>query len=193
MLSNEFSFKEMRTLRQSKISSCCLCLWFKSRELGGSGSPWFPTAMVESFSADLLPGIKSYWPETHLELYTASDKSRSVREHLTSLLFWISCLTITHMHLACLDELVLGVPWKVIGESCIGILSNISHGAPLRKLLYCPGKRTSVSSARVPRLNRNATKDSWSTYFTIFCCHYQIEDCYHIHPLSRASVDMFQK
>ena len=94
MLSNEFSFKEMRTWSQSKTSSCCLYLWCKSRELGGRGSPRFPTAMVESFSADPLPAIRSYWPETHLESYTASAKSQSVKEHLTSLLFWISYLSI---------------------------------------------------------------------------------------------------
>ena len=36
---NEFSFEEMRTWGQSKISSCCLCVWCKSREMGGRGSP----------------------------------------------------------------------------------------------------------------------------------------------------------
>ena len=60
LLSNEFSFKEMRTWCQSKISSCCLCLWCKSRELGGWGSPRFTTTMAESFSTDLLAAIKSY-------------------------------------------------------------------------------------------------------------------------------------
>ena len=29
---DEFSFKKMRTWCQSKISSCCLCIWCKSRE-----------------------------------------------------------------------------------------------------------------------------------------------------------------
>ena len=80
-------------------------VWWKSRKLGGRGSPRFPTAMVERFSADLLPAIKSYWPETHLESYTASPKPRSVKEHLTSLLFWISCLTITHTRLSCLPKM----------------------------------------------------------------------------------------
>ena len=31
----EFSFEEMRMWGQPKISSCCLCLWCKSKELGG--------------------------------------------------------------------------------------------------------------------------------------------------------------
>ena len=62
-------FKEMRTQSQIKISSCCLYVWCKSRELGGRGSPRFPTPMVESFSTDLLLAIKCYWAEQHLELF----------------------------------------------------------------------------------------------------------------------------
>ena len=69
LLLDEFSFKEMRTQDQPKISPCCLCVWCKSRELGGRGSPRFPTPVVESFSGDLLPAIKSYWAESHLELF----------------------------------------------------------------------------------------------------------------------------
>ena len=38
---DEFSFKEMRTWSQSKISSCCLCVWCKSKEMWGRGSPRF--------------------------------------------------------------------------------------------------------------------------------------------------------
>ena len=135
LLSNEFSFKEMKTLGQSKISSYCLCLWCKSRELKGRGSPKFPAAMVESFSPDHLKAIKIYWPETHLELYIASVKSRSVREHLTSLLFWISCLTFTHTRLACLPK--MSQSWvfyeKLLERVAYGILSNINDGATLRK------------------------------------------------------------
>ena len=69
LLLDEFSFKEMRTQSQTKISSCCLYVWCKSRELGGRGSPRFPTPMVESFSADLLLAIKCYWAKSHLELF----------------------------------------------------------------------------------------------------------------------------
>ena len=51
---DEFSFKEMRMWGQFKISSCCICDWCESREMGGRGSPRLPTPMVESFSADLI-------------------------------------------------------------------------------------------------------------------------------------------
>ena len=57
---DEFSFKEMRTWGQSKISSCCICVWCKSREIGVC--VWgarFPTPMVESFSPDLSSNCKS--------------------------------------------------------------------------------------------------------------------------------------
>ena len=64
-----------------------LCVWHKSRELGGRGSPRFPTAMMESFSTDLLPGIKSYWAESHLELFILLRLNPGARgEHLTCLL-----------------------------------------------------------------------------------------------------------
>ena len=55
---DEFSFKEMRMWGQSKTSSCCLCVWCKSKELQRRGSTRFPTLMVESFSTDFLPAIE---------------------------------------------------------------------------------------------------------------------------------------
>ena len=55
------------------------------------------------------------------------------------------------------------------------------------------GKRTGASAAEVLRLNHHATKGGWLTYFTVFDCHYQIQDCNYIHPLSRASPDTFYK
>ena len=59
---HEFSFKEMSIMwGQPKISSCCLCVWCKSKELGGSPSTRFPTSMVESFSADFVSAVESYW------------------------------------------------------------------------------------------------------------------------------------
>ena len=59
---DEFSFKVMSVMwGQPKISSCCLCVWCKSKELGGRGSTRSPTSMVESFSVDFLPAIESYW------------------------------------------------------------------------------------------------------------------------------------
>ena len=68
-----FSFlvllKEMRTRCESKISSCYLWVWCKSKELRGRGSPGFScvTPVVESFSSDLHRAIISYWAESHLE------------------------------------------------------------------------------------------------------------------------------
>ena len=58
--------KEMRTQGQSKISSSCFCVWCKSRELRGSGSPRFPcvTPVMETFPSDLLRAIVSYWAES---------------------------------------------------------------------------------------------------------------------------------
>ena len=69
---DRFSFKEMRTRDQSKISSCCLCVWCKPKELGGRRSIKFPTSMVESFSGDFLPAIESYCGESHLEFCQTS-------------------------------------------------------------------------------------------------------------------------
>ena len=58
---DEFSFKEMHMWGKPKTSSCFLCVWCKSKELGGRGSTRSPTSMVESFSVDFLPAIESYW------------------------------------------------------------------------------------------------------------------------------------
>ena len=64
-----------------------LFVWRKSRELGGRGSPRFPTSMMESFSTVLLPAIKSYWTESHLELFILLRLNPGAqREHLTRLL-----------------------------------------------------------------------------------------------------------
>ena len=57
---DEFSIKAMKTWGQSKISSCYFCVWCKLRESGSMGSH-VATLFVESFSADLLRAIKSYW------------------------------------------------------------------------------------------------------------------------------------
>ena len=70
---DKFSFKEMSIMwGQTKISSCCLCVWCKSKEFGGRESTRFPTSIVESFSADFLPAIESYWKESHLEFCQTS-------------------------------------------------------------------------------------------------------------------------
>ena len=68
---DEFPFKEMSACGHPKISSC-LCIWCKSKELGGRGSTRFPTPTVESFSADFLLAMKSYWTESHLEFCQTS-------------------------------------------------------------------------------------------------------------------------
>ena len=66
---DELSFKEMRMWGQSKILSSCICDWCESREIEGMGSTRLTTTIVESFSADLLPAIKSYWTESPFELH----------------------------------------------------------------------------------------------------------------------------
>ena len=61
--------KEMRTRVESKIPSCCFCVWCKSRESGGRGSSRFPcvTPVVKSLSSDLPQAIISYRADSHLE------------------------------------------------------------------------------------------------------------------------------
>ena len=51
---------------QSNISSCRLCVWCKSKELGGRGSTKFPTPVVASFSTVFLPAIESNWAGCHI-------------------------------------------------------------------------------------------------------------------------------
>ena len=60
--------RKWRTQGQSRISSCCFCVWSKSRELGSRESLRFScvTQMVESFSQDLLQAVTGYWAEWHL-------------------------------------------------------------------------------------------------------------------------------
>ena len=67
-------------------------VWCKSRELGDRRSPRVPTPMVESFSADFLPAIKSYWAESHLELFILYPSNFIYQ-------FWV-CSEITSMILS---------------------------------------------------------------------------------------------
>ena len=63
-------------------------------------SPRFSTPTVESFSVDLLPAIKNYWAESHLELFKLLRLNLGARgEDFTSLLSWIVAwlLLITHV------------------------------------------------------------------------------------------------
>ena len=101
---DEFSFKEMRTWGQSKISSCCLCVWCKSRELRGRESSRFPTPIVEIFSADLTSYKKLLGRVTFEIIYIASAKSWSGRGASHQPAFMDSCLTISHTRLVCLPS-----------------------------------------------------------------------------------------
>ena len=112
-----------KTWVQSKISSCCLCLWCNSRELIDRGSPRFTTPIVESSSTDLLPPIKSYWVYSHLE-FTLWLNPRAQREHLTSLVSCISCLSQAFGLVYLVDKLSW-VFHKVIGQS--RIWNSVKH------------------------------------------------------------------
>ena len=73
--------KEMRTWGQSKISSCCFCVWCKSRESRDRGSSKFPCVIpvVKEISSDLPWAIISYWEESYLESCQTSPSSSSVK------------------------------------------------------------------------------------------------------------------
>ena len=92
---DKFSFKEMRTWGQSKISSCCLCLRPKSRELGGRRSPRFPTPMVEIFSTDLTSYKQSLGRVAFAIIYIAFARSQSGRGAFHQPGCMDSCLTIS--------------------------------------------------------------------------------------------------
>ena len=85
-LEDELSFKGMRIWGQSKISSCCICDWCKSRRMKGRGSPRLPTPVVESFSGNLFPVIKSYCTESPFELRILLGEQDIELLHIMSLL-----------------------------------------------------------------------------------------------------------
>ena len=85
-LVDEFSFKEMRTWGQSKISFCCLCVWSKSTEMGEERVQDSP--VVESFSTD-LPARESYWTESHLK-FCLTSTTEFLRESMWSTFSWLS-------------------------------------------------------------------------------------------------------
>ena len=101
VLLDEFSFEEMRTWNQCKISFCCLCIWCKSKELRGRGSPRAPTPMVESFSVGLLPAKKLLHRVAFGITNIASAKLRRARRVFHQPAFMDSCLTINCTRLAC--------------------------------------------------------------------------------------------
>ena len=94
----EFSFKEMRTRGQSKISSCCICDWCKSREIGGNrkqgragGVVNIPNTNGGKLLSRPLYSCKSHWTDSALELSILLCLIPGARgEHLTSLLSWIA-------------------------------------------------------------------------------------------------------
>ena len=100
---DKVTFKEMRTWSQSKISSRCLCVWCKSRELRGRWSQRFPTRMVE-ISADLTSYKNSLCRVAFGIIYIASAESRGpgVASHQPA--FMDSFLTISHTRLAYLPS-----------------------------------------------------------------------------------------
>ena len=142
----------MRTWDQSKISSCCLCVWCNSRTLIGRGSPRSPAPIffiiqVIFFIPNNNGGkllhrpsttYKSYWAESHLEFKLWLNPGAR-REHLTSLFSWIPGY---HKGLACLPSLVDKLSWVsykgLFDRVAYGILSNINGGgATPRRYVEC--------------------------------------------------------
>ena len=111
---DEFSFKEMRTWGQSKISSRCLCVLCKSKELGCRGVQdsqqqwWKASHHRPSTSYKKLLGR-----DTFGIIYIALTKSRNVRGASHQPAFMDNCLTINRTHLACLPTILV----KIYGRS----------------------------------------------------------------------------
>ena len=74
---------EMKTRGEPEISSCCFCVWCKSRELGGRVCPRFPckTQVVKSFYSDLLRARITYLVEPHLESRQTSTMELSCQNN----------------------------------------------------------------------------------------------------------------
>ena len=107
LLLDEFAFIEMKTCGQFKISSCCLCVWCKSRELEGRRSRRFSTLMVEKFSADHRSSTiyKTLLGRVAFGIiYVALAKSWSVRDASHQSDVMDSCLAISHTRLACIPS-----------------------------------------------------------------------------------------
>ena len=84
---DEFSFKKMRMWGQSKISSCCICVWCKSREIGGKGGG---KVSPQTF----LPTVKVRVRVNFEILYIALTKSRSARRASYQSVFMDSCMAV---------------------------------------------------------------------------------------------------
>ena len=100
---DEFSFKKMRTWGQSKVSSCCLCVWCKSRELGDRGS-------LNTIGGNLLHRPSTSYKKAFDRIafginYIILAKSRRARGASHEPAFMDSySLIISHMRLACLPS-----------------------------------------------------------------------------------------
>ena len=102
---DEFFFKEMRMWGQYKISSCFFCVWCKSRELGGRGSPGFATPWWKASLCRRSTSYKKLLGRVAFGIiYIASTKSRNTRGESHQLAFMDSCLTINRTRLACLSS-----------------------------------------------------------------------------------------
>ena len=100
-----------------------LCVWSKSRELGGMGSSRFPTSTMQSFSTDLLPGIKSYWAESDLELFILLRLNPGARgEHPACLFLFESIWSVFKMIglIIWFVDGLLQVCWVGVGVSSLG-------------------------------------------------------------------------
>ena len=139
--------KEMKTRGEPEISSCCFCVWCKSRELGGRVSPRFPckTQVVKSFYSDLLRVRITYLVEPHLESCQTSTMELSCQNNKQ---FWQlddfrkkchrTCLTGLRMCLL-LKLLLLWSRLQVHGIcSCRQVYSEIVKAqSNYKNLTYC--------------------------------------------------------
>ena len=133
---DELSFKEMKTLGQSKISSCCLCVQYKSREFGGKRSPRFSTQMVEIYSTYLTSCKKSLGRVAFGISYIASAKSRPVGS--ISPACFHGQPPDYQSHVFGLSTQQMNQSWvfykKLLDRVAYGILSNINNGATLQMI-----------------------------------------------------------
>ena len=105
--------KEMKTRGEPEISSCCFCVWCKSRELEGRGSPRFPcnTQVLESFYSDLLRVRMTYLVESHLESCQTSAMELSYENNKR---LWLLDDFRKKLHRRCLTGLRICLLLKVL-------------------------------------------------------------------------------
>ena len=103
--------QEMRTWGESKILSCCFCVWFKSRELGGSG-------------------VWKASPQTYFELKHPQHSSPVE----VSKDFHTLNISTKKLHPRCLTGLRMCFQMKVLSMWVVGGLHM--HGICSRRFLY---------------------------------------------------------